>query len=211
VTTYFYSIIAFDTFSKIPQHQPMSINTILEIITVVLSLTFLFLLIRENVWCWIFGIISSAISIYLFYTTKLYSESMLYFFYVLFGIYGWYVWTNPTSGKEVSISKFGTSKHLVVIVLGILSAVLLGYFFKNYTDANKSFVDAHTTVFSFIATYLEAHKYLYTWIYWLILNGVSIWLYYTQGLQIYGGLMVVYFIMSGVGFWNWRKKYLGVN
>lgn len=184
----------------------MTLANSLETITVLLSLTFLFLLIKENRWCWLFGILSSTISIYIFYGVKLYSEAVLYFFYVLSGMYGWYVWENPKNGKEVPISKWGGLKHILTIGVGIGCAVSLGYFFKNYTDANKSFVDAHTTVFSFIATYLQAHKYLYSWGYWLILNGVSIWLYYTQGLPIYAGLMVVYFVMSGVGFWNWRKK-----
>ncbi len=197
--------------ATVPQRQYMTFATILEIITVLLSLAFLILVIRENIWCWLFGILSSAISIYLMWNIKLYSEAVLYFFYVLFGMYGWYVWANPKEGKEVQISKWGTSKHLVVIGIGILGAIGLGYIFKTYTNANKSFVDAHTTIFSFIATYLEAHKYLYTWIYWLILNAVSIWLYFTQGLQIYAGLMVVYFVMSGVGFWTWRKKYLEIN
>lgn len=188
----------------------MEVHTIIEIIAVLLSLTFLFLLMKENIWCWLFGIISSALSIYLFATAKLYSEAMLYFFYVLFGIYGWYVWANPATGKTLPISKLSTQKHLRWIGIGIFFSLLIGFLFKNYTDANKSFVDAHTTTFSFIATYLEAHKYLYAWIYWLFINGVTVWLYYTQGLSIYAGLMVVYFVMSAVGFWKWRKKYEGL-
>jgi len=184
----------------------MELYTIIELIAVLLSLTFLVLLIQENIWCWLFGIISSALSIYLFVGAKLYSEAILYFFYVLFGIYGWYVWANPKEGKEVTITRLSGQQHIWWIGAGLVISLLLGYLFKNYTDANKSFVDAHTTTFSFIATYLEAHKYLYAWIYWLLINGITVWLYYTQGLSIYAGLMVVYFVMSGVGFWKWRRR-----
>ena len=60
----------------------------LELIAVILGLIYLILLIKEKIACWIFGILSSAISIYLFYSIQLYSEAILYFYYVIIGIYG---------------------------------------------------------------------------------------------------------------------------
>ena len=186
----------------------MQLATLIEITAVIFSTIYLFLLVKENIWCWLFGIISSILSIYLFVEAKLYSESILYGFYVLVGFYGWYTWANIKSDKPLSIKVLGIKFHAMWLLLGIVFAYLLGYIFQNYTDADKSFIDAHTTVFSFIASFLEAHKYLYAWIYWIVINGISIWLYFTQGLSIYAGLMVVYFIMSGVGFWKWRQRYV---
>ncbi len=186
----------------------MQLATIIEIVAVIFSTIYLFLLVKENIWCWLFGILSSFLSIYLFVEAKLYSESILYGFYVLVGFYGWYTWSNPKSDKPLAIKVLGVQLHLMWLVLGFVFAFIIGYIFQNYTDAEKSFIDANTTAFSLIASYLEAHKYLYAWIYWIVINGVSVWLYFTQGLSIYAGLMVLYFVMSGVGFWRWRKRYL---
>ena len=65
----------------------------------------------------------------------------------------------------------------------------------------------HTTIFSFIASYLEAHKILGGWLYWIVINAVSVILYFERGLQIYAALMVVYFGLSVVAYFSWRKKY----
>jgi len=190
----------------------MSLDLIIEIIATVTSLIYLFLLMKENIWCWFFAIISSALSVYLFITAKLYSEAFLYATFILFGIYGWYKWSRKTNtGTTLAVSKLPIKLHGLSIIIGFMLAFLLGYLFKTYTDAEKSFIDSNTTMFSFIASYLEAHKYLYAWVYWIIINGINIWLYYTQGLSVYAGLMIVYFIMSGVGLWRWHKSYLATS
>ena len=186
----------------------MRIDLLIEILATITSLIYLFLLMKENIWCWLFAIISAVLSVYSFINVKLYSEAFLYATYVLFSIYGWYKWSSKSTGKTLSVSKLPVSSHILWIITGVVFAFLLGYIFRTYTDAEKSFIDSNTTIFSFIASFLEAHKYLYAWVYWIIINGVSIWLYFTQGLSIYAGLMVVYFIMSGVGLWKWRQSYL---
>ena len=181
----------------------------IEIIATITSLIYLFLLTKENIWCWFFAIISAILSIYSFINVKLYSEAFLYSTFILFSLYGWYKWANTgTVEKPLTVSKLPLKMHGLWLIVGFLLAFLVGYLFRTYTDAEKSFIDANTTVFGLIASYLEAHKYLYAWMYWLIINGVSIWLYFTQGLPLYAGLMVIYFIMSGVGLWRWRASYL---
>jgi len=68
-------------------------------------------------------------------------------------------------------------------------------------------VDSQTTVFGIAATFLEARKKLYAWIYWIVLNGVSIILYASRDLFIYSGLMVVFFALSVYGFRSWSVKF----
>lgn len=189
----------------------LTFDLFVEITGTVLSLIYLFLLVKENIWCWFFSIISALFFIYSFIDVKLYSEAILYSFFIVFSIYGWYKWSANEKGETIAIKTLPLQNHIFWIITGFILAFGLGYIFKTYTDAEKSFIDSNTTIFSFIASYLEAHKYLYAWIYWIILNGVTCWLYFSQGLSIYAGLMVVYFVMSGVGLWNWRKKYLAAN
>ncbi len=172
---------------------------------VLLSLIFLYLLIKENKWCWIFGIVSSLLSVYLFYQFKLYSETGLYIFYVLIGFYGWYVWDN-NKDTEFQVGTWSWQKHVPIILIGAILSYGLGLFFLTQTDAERTYVDATTTIFSLFASYLEAHKIFSTWIFWIIINGISIWLYYDRGLMIYAAMMVVYFVVSIFGFVDWGKK-----
>lgn len=170
----------------------------------ILSLIFLALVMYEKIWCWFFGILSSILSVYLFYKLHLYSEAILYFFYILFGIYGWYTWNQPR--KSLAISRWSWLRHIRIVSIGIILSLGIGYLFQRYTDADKSYIDAHTSVFGLVATYLEAHKILGAWIYWIIINGISVWLYYSKGLEVYTWLMLLYFILSFVGFYQWQKR-----
>lgn len=190
----------------------MQFLTIIEILSVLFNFIFLILLIKENKWCWPNGIIGSFLSVYLFAESKLYSEAILYAFYVIAGIYGWLVWSGFLSrNKVVKINTWKIKSHLVALIIGAIGMLGLGYYFNNYSDGKKPYFDAFSTSFSFVATYLEAHKILGAWVYWIILNLFSVWLYSSRNINIYAGLMVVYAILSIWGLLEWRKKYkLGV-
>jgi len=178
----------------------------IELISVIFGLVFLVLLIRQNILCWWFGIAGSLLSIFLFYHTKLYSEAILYSYYVLMGFYGCYSWNNKSNNNlTLAVSEKRIGFHLMAIVSSTLTAICLGWYFENYSDAKSPYLDALTTIFSFFATYLEAKKILSAWIYWIIINGLTIGLYFTKGLDIYSALSVIYFVMSFVGYFKWKK------
>ncbi len=177
---------------------------LVEIISVVFGLLFLLLLMRENIWCWAFGIASSALSVYLFIAAKLYSESILYAFYVIIGFYGWITWKR--GGTELPVIEWKRWKLAIAGAIGIGGSAALAWFFSTFTDANNPYLDASTTSFSFVASFLEAHKVLSTWWFWIAINGTSIYLYLLRDLQIYSGLMVVYFVLSIAGYLQWKKR-----
>lgn len=191
----------------------LDVNFLLEITAVIFSLIFLILLIKEIHWCWPFGIISSVLSVLLFYRINLYAESFLYLFYALFGFYGWYIWSKNSRKEAFKITRWKTFRHLFLVIGGIAFAVLLFYAIPKIIDlltakgkeAVRPKIDAITTSFGFIATFLEAHKIFATWIYWIILNATSVFLYLDRGLPIYASLMVIYFGLSIYGYMQWNK------
>lgn len=183
----------------------MEANVIIEIIATLLGLAFLILIILEKKISWFFGIAGSLLSIYLFYHQKLYAEAILYVYYVIIGVYGYYLWNQKN--KALKVRQWPIINHLVLIATSILLALGLGYLLKTNTDADKPYFDAFTTIFSFSASYLEAKKLLNGWIYWIIINGVTIWLYYTKELNYYGVLTIIYFLASFWGYYSWRKTY----
>jgi nicotinamide mononucleotide transporter len=188
------------------------INTFLEIVSVAFSLLYLVLLIKEKKICWFFGIAGSLLSIFLFYRIHLYSESILYIYYVIIGVYGYYLWDkNEKENNEFRISTYKLSSHLILLFIGGIGGSLLGYIFDNYTDAENAYLDAFTTIFSFIASYLEAKKVLSAWLFWIVLNGVTIYLYSQKSLDWYAGLTLIYTVFSFVGYFKWKKVYDNYN
>lgn len=179
----------------------------LEIIAVILGLGYLHFLIKEHIVCWLFGVLGSLVSIILFYRTGLYSESILYVYYVLIGIYGYYHWKKSLQeSKNFGVTDFSIQTYVYLIVLGEVLALILAYIFDTYTNANMPYLDAHTTVFSFIASYLEAKKKLASWKFWIVINAVTIVLYLNRDLNLYTGLTVVYLVFSFVGYFQWKRK-----
>jgi len=176
------------------------------------NLIFLWLLIKRNIWCWAFGIAGATASVILLINAKLYAESILNTYYIAAGFYGLFIWKNDlkkennSNQKTLQLKKYTYTTHFALFLSGCILSLPLGYLLSNKTDANNPFLDAFITLFSFIATYLEAHRVLASWWYWIILNSVSAALYFHRGLPIYAGLMAVYTFMSVWGLINWRKN-----
>lgn len=180
----------------------------LEILAVIFSLIYLFFLMQEKITCWFFGIASSTISIYIFYSIGLYSESLLYIYYVVIGIYGYKLWSKKKNNNTLIIQKISNKKHLILLTIVSIVALLTGYLFDSNTRAVNPYLDAFTTVFSIITSYLEAKKVLSAWIFWIFINACTIILYLQQDLQYYLYLTVIYLIFSILGYLKWRKSFL---
>ena len=177
---------------------------------VAFGIIYVLLAARENILCWFFGIVGSGLSIYLFFLSRLYAESFLYGYYVLAGIYGWWAWTHgrdASAEHQMSIIRWDRRHHLLAIAVGVLLSLVLAAALRRYTDAQMPLIDAHTTIFSFIATYLVTRKVLSNWIYWIVIDAVSAGLYAGRGLYLYALLMVAYTIIAVFGYRSWKKRY----
>jgi len=183
---------------------------VLPWIIVLLSLIYLVLLFQQIHWCWLFGILASALSYFVF-QPKLFFESFLYLYYVGIGIYAWWMWQKKGIKKNSKIKKLSFQKHLVLLVLQFILVGFLGYYFAINKErlhpfvSERPFADAFTTVFSLVATFLEAQRFLYSWLYWIVINFFSVWLYAQVQEPVLAGQMGLYGILSIWGFARWKK------
>ncbi len=185
----------------------LSTALIVEVLATGASLLYIILLIREKIACWPFGIAGSLLSIYLFIDTRLYSEAFLYFFYAVMGIWGWIRWHRRIEQDSNPVIRWRLHTHLRVIAIACVIAIGLGYTMHFYTNAERPLFDAFITIFSFLGTYLEINKVLEAWIYWLIINLASVWLYHDRSLDIYAVLIGIYSVLSVWGYLNWRRTF----
>jgi nicotinamide mononucleotide transporter len=180
--------------------------TIIEWLGVVFTLLYNLFLIRENIWCWLFGILCSVCGMVVFYHTQLYGQMFLYLFYTSMGFYGWWYWKQAEK-KHIHIVNWSPTKQVWVFSSGIF-ACAISYFIVHKMHSDISLLDIELTVFSFIATFKETRKVLSGWLYWVILNLLSAYLYLNNGLMGYFILSLVYSVLSVYGFMAWRKIYL---
>lgn len=179
---------------------------IVEILAVAFNVGYIVLATRGNVWGWPLGILGSALSIWLFIEGKIYAEAFLFVYYVVVGFYGWWQWKKKrTANDELKVEELKLRHHFLIFAAGYFLVGVMYWFLDSYTDAQMPLLDSFTTVFSFIATWLSARRYIENWIYWIAINGFTVYLYHSRGFDIYAVLSVVYIFMAVYGLYNWQK------
>jgi len=48
-------------------------------------------------------------------------------------------------------------------------------------------------------------KILENWLYWIVINAVSVWLFMDRGLSLTSGLFALYIVLSVIGYLSWRR------
>ncbi len=180
----------------------MSRLRLLEIVAVLASLAYTWLLIEGSVLCWSFALLASTLYLYLCFVKRIYAESLLQVFYVFTAVYGWVHWneTGGAIGKSLS-----WNLHGVIILAGVALFLISGLLLKRLTDAATPFVDSFTTVFSIFATILMIHLIPENWAYWIVIDAVSVYLYMQRKLYFTAILFVLYTALSIKGLMEWTN------
>ena len=176
---------------------------IIEILAVLFSILYVVLAAKENIWCWGAAAISVILYIFICFSVKLYPETGLQIFYLFMAFYGYYNWNKKA--QSLQIIEWNISKHFSVLILGAILTFLMGFFFATYTNAKMPIVDSFTTVFSVFATYMIAKKILGNWLYWIVIDIVSVYLYSSRDLHLTALLFITYTIIAIFGYFNWLK------
>lgn len=177
--------------------------SVVEIIAVVLGLLYLILISFSQRIAWIFGIISSAIYVYLALKGNLYLQTGLQFIYVVLGIYGYINWGKS---EETKLKIWKLKQHFLVGIPTLVLAILLGLMFTK-TNQKLPYLDAFITAFAILATYLTTKSILENWLYWIVLNLLSMYLWFEQGMHLTVFLFGINTIMAVFGFILWLQKW----
>jgi len=206
-------------------------NNYIEIFGAVTGILYVFLEIRQNIWLWPVGIATSAVYIWIFFTSKFYADMSLQGYYLVISVLGWYWWLHGAGhraqgteqGKEKGRDKNKSeseseseSERLRVTRLELRTGIILAFVFSililviflvldRLTDSPVPGWDSFITSLSIIATWMLARKIYEHWYLWLIVNAVSAILFFSRGLYPTFILYVVYGIMSFSGLRVWKK------
>lgn len=181
-----------------------------ELIAVFSSLAYVILAAHKNIWCWPAAIISTVLYTFLFYEVYLWMDSVLQLYYLAMAVYGWYCWRgNFVSSQTVALplKKYKGITHIKAIVcLTVISAVI-GFFMAQYTPTDFPYLDSATTVFAVFTTYLVTQKVVENWIYWVVIDALSIFLYIEKGLIPTASLFACFTLIAIYGYFSWDKEF----
>lgn len=202
VNTVFFTVLGY----------PMSY---LEFFGTLFNLACVILVIRKNIWTWPVGIVGVVLFGILFYQIQLYSDLVEQVYYFITGFYGWVLWSRIKNKNILGIKRSTSTETLWTIGIIVVGTAVLGYLMSNihvwFADifpepASFPYVDAGTTVMSFAAQFLMAHKRLENWWLWIAVDVVAIVLYAVKGVMFVSLLYAIFLVLATNGYFVWRKE-----
>lgn len=178
-----------------------------ELVAVVLAVTYLVLAIRQNIWCWAAAAVSTLIYLFIMFEAQLYMESVLQLFYLAMAAYGWHQWRRHGRQREVlQVSTWPLRYHVFAVGTVLTLVFVSGHLLTEYSDAALPHLDSFTTWGAIVATYMVARKILENWVYWFVIDAVSVGMYLNRGLFLTALLFVGYLVLIVVGYRSWRAS-----
>ncbi len=179
-----------------------------EIAAVGLGIAYLLLAVREHISCWYAAFVSTAIFLVLFWQAGLLMESALQVYYLGMAVYGWWHWQHGSrEDGSLAIGRWSARQHLLAIGAVVLLSAASGALLSRYTSAAWPYLDSFTTWGAVLTTWMVARKLLENWLYWIVIDGLSIFLYIDRELYLTAALFAVYVVIVIFGFLTWTRHY----
>jgi len=132
-------------------------------------------------------------------------ESALQIFYVGMGIYGWMQWDKRSAQDKLRIRRWNKKQHFYAIGSLLCIVVISGYLLSLNSNAVAPYIDSFTTWGAILATFMVAKKVLENWIYWFVIDFVSVFLFLSRELYPTAILFVIYLVIIIFGYRAWLK------
>lgn len=179
----------------------------LEIFATIFTLLCVFLAVKRNIWQYPIGLVGTVLYFFVFWEYKLYFSAYLQIFFTFVQFYGWWYWLFGASGYKPKITSISWDKFAVVLIGGtVLFASIASSIAVRVSDAAIPLMDAGIFGASVIAQWFLDRKQIQTWVAWLLVNIVSIIVYYSQGLMLTTGVYVILLVNTFWGYYEWNKE-----
>ncbi len=178
----------------------------LEIVSVVAGVLYALLAVVRRRSCWLFGALSSALLAWLSARAGLPMQAGLQVVYVAMALYGWVHWSREGADAPPDIGRWPLAWHVGALLALVGLTLVLAPIVAQHTDSAWPRIDTATTLGGLVATWLAARLKIENWLYWVVIDSFSIWLYSMQGLVLVAGMYVLYAAISVAGWFEWRKR-----
>jgi nicotinamide mononucleotide transporter len=176
-----------------------------EFIAAGLAVVYLILAIRQRLECWVAAFVSSCLYVAVLFGAHLYMESALNAFYAAMAVYGFRQWQQGRDGAALAVCRWPIGRHAAGAFCILALSLISSFYLRRFTPAAWPFVDSMVTWSSVFATYLVALKVYENWHWWLVIDSVSLCLYFSRGLYLTMLLFGLYLVLIVIGMRQWRR------
>ena len=186
-----------------------NLNIAIEVIAIIFSTLSVIYSLKNKVWVFPTGIISTLLFVYLLFKWGLLGDMIVNVYYFLMSIYGWYFWTKKVDETHVTPISYATKREHITtffIFIGTLCFIYMIYTVFDKWNDWTAYVDTFTTGMFFVGMWLMAKRKIENWIYLLIGNVVSIPLYFYKGYTLSSFLYIIFTVLAVFGYLEWKKS-----
>ncbi|CAM3560518.1 nicotinamide riboside transporter PnuC [Paenibacillus lupini] len=183
-------------------------SSTIEIAATTTGLAAVWLTAKEKIWTWPISLINVACFFYMFLDVKLYADMTLQVFFFILSIYGWIIWMTKRGEAAVRPTRVWNVK--LAAMLGgfiVIFTTVWGLVLDVYTDASIPYLDAFIATLSLTAQFLLSYKILQNWYFWIIVDVLSIGMYFYKELYTTSFLYVIFLGIAIMGLVDWKREY----
>ncbi|OFI38394.1 nicotinamide mononucleotide transporter [Arthrobacter sp. SW1] len=164
---------------------------------------------RQKLWNWPVGIINNIAFIILFLGAGLYAESVLQVIFAAIAVYGWFNWirgnARTESRNDLPIRDATRKEIYAGAAAAAVGTAIVAMLLTHGTDSQVPWPDAFVLTASLVATYGQAKKIFQHWHVWILIDLVSIPLYFSRGLALTAILYIGFLALCVYGLLDWRR------
>ncbi|OCA54489.1 nicotinamide riboside transporter PnuC [Photorhabdus namnaonensis] len=195
----------------------------IEVVGTIAGLLCIWFASQEKIINYLFGLINVTLFAVIFFQIQLYASLLLQLFFFAANIYGWYAWSRVNDQQQIELKIRWLSLNKAVII-GLISVLLIammtfnidrvfGYLTQIAVMIMQKFGfnvqmpmlepdafpfwDSTMTVLSIVAMVLMTRKYVENWLVWIVINVISVVIYFHQGVL---AMSLQYVILFGIAF-----------
>lgn len=164
---------------------------------------------RQKIWNWGVGILNNLAFVILFLGAGLYGETLLQLIFAMIAVYGWIKWSRGASGEagsnDLPIRDATRAEAIGGVAAVVLGTAAVAWLLHLGTDSVVPIPDAFVLAASLVATYAQAKKIFAHWYVWLVIDLVSIPLYFSRGLALTAILYIGFLALCLYGLIGWNR------
>lgn len=192
----------------------LTTDNLIELFGALSGLIFLYLEIKQHPAMWIVGILTSLLYLFVFFNAKFYADAGLQGYYLIVSFYGLWLWQRSRkeqrnegqNSESIRYRRLNLRLGVSLLLISLLLFAVLHWGLARFTDSPVPMGDAFTTALSLVGTWMLAKRIIEQWYFWMVVNAVSVYLYWTRGLEYTTLLYGCYGIFAVVGLYTWKRK-----
>lgn len=183
--------------------------TPIEILAFITGVACVWLAVKMHIANWPVGLVSVACYSVVFFQAKLYADALLQIVFFSTSLYGWWCWSRGRNDSGGGITRAKPAAWAWLTALTVIGAVVVAWYLRRFTDSPVPTLDASILCVSLAALWWQARKVVECWWLWILVDVISIPVYWSRHLGLTALLYCIFLIMCIQGLREWRARLPG--